>query len=69
MERKKQPVESVDRVWDVFKYLIVGMMETVSLGSMVGASIFLSSPGSSLAILLGLAVGILGLVIYHGWKM
>jgi hypothetical protein len=45
------------------------MMETVALGSMIGASVFLTSPGGSLAILLGLVVGILGLVIYDGWKM
>ncbi|MGE5265660.1 MAG: hypothetical protein ACM3S0_19960 [Acidobacteriota bacterium] len=45
------------------------MMETVALASMVGASIFLASPGGSLAILLGLVVGVLGLVIYDGWRM
>ena len=59
----------LDRTWNVLKYVIVGMMETVALGSMIGASIFLSSPGGTLAILLGLVVGVLGLVIYDGWKM
>lgn len=60
---------NVDKTWNVLKYVIVGMMETVALGSMVGASIFLSSPGGTLAILLGLVVGVLGLVIFDGWKM
>jgi hypothetical protein len=59
----------LDRTWNVLKYVIVGMMETVALGSMIGASIFLSSPGGTLAILLGLVVGVLGLVIFDGWKI
>ena len=69
MEQKKRPVSEFDKVWSVFKYVIVGMMETVALGSMIGASIFLASPGGTLAILLGLVVGVLGLVIYDGWRM
>jgi hypothetical protein len=59
----------LDKTWNVLKYVIVGMMETVALGSMIGASIFLSSPGGTLAILLGLVVGVLGLVIFDGWKI
>jgi hypothetical protein len=70
VEKKKQrPETGFDKTWNILKYIIVGMMETVALGSMIGASIFLTSPGGSLAILLGLVVGILGLVIYDGWKM
>lgn len=69
MERKKRPLSGADQTWNLFKYVIVGMMETVALASMVGASIFLASPGGSLAILLGLVVGVLGLVIYDGWRM
>jgi hypothetical protein len=69
LEKKKRPVSEFDKVWSVFKYVIVGMMETVALGSMIGASIFLASPGGTLAILLGLVVGVLGLVIYDGWRM
>ncbi len=69
MKKKQNSETSLDRTWSVLKYIIVGMMETVALGSMIGASIFLTSPGGSLAILLGLVVGILGLVIYDGWKM
>ena len=69
-ELKERRLEAkLDNTWNVLKYVIVGMMETVALGSMIGASIFLSSPGGTLAILLGLVVGVLGLVIYDGWKM
>ena len=67
---KERRLESkLEKTWNVLKYVVVGMMETVALGSMVGASIFLSSPGGTLAILLGLVVGVLGLVIYDGWKI
>ena len=67
---KERRLESkLEKTWNVLKYVVVGMMETVALGSMVGASIFLSSPGGTLAILLGLVVGVLGLVIYDGWKV
>ncbi|HEX9075122.1 MAG TPA: hypothetical protein VF932_05055 [Anaerolineae bacterium] len=69
MEKQKRPLGGADQTWNIFKYVIVGMMETVALGSMVGASIFLASPGGSLAILLGLVVGVLGLVIYDGWRI
>ena len=67
---KERRLESkLEKTWNVLKYVVVGMMETVALGSMVGASIFLSSPGGTLAILLGFVVGVLGLVIYDGWKV
>lgn len=66
---RKGGSRKLDKTWGILKYVIVGMMETVALGSMIGASIFLSSPGGTLAILLGLVVGVLGLVIYDGWKM
>ncbi len=67
--RKGKVVSQADRAWNVLKYLIVGMMETVSIGSMVASSIFLEAPNGAVAILLGLVVGVLGLVIYDGWKI
>ena len=70
MNLKERRLEGkLDKTWNVLKYVVVAMMETVALGSMIGASVFLSSPGGTLAILLGLVVGVLGLVIYDGWKM
>lgn len=69
VNKNKRADTGLDKTWSVLKYIVVGMMETVALGSMIGASIFLTSPGGSLAILLGLVVGILGLVIYDGWKV
>ncbi len=69
MNKKKRPESDLDKVWRVFKYVIVGMMETVALGSMIGASVFLTSPNGSVAIMLGLVVGVLGIVIYDGWKL
>ena len=69
MEKKRRPVTQVDKAWNVFKYGIVGMIETVALASMIGASIFLTSPNGSVAIMLGLVVGVLGIVIYDGWKI
>ncbi len=68
MDNKRRPVKEFDKTWNVFRYLIVGMMETVAVASMIGASIFLSSPNGSFAIMLGLVVGVLGIVIYDGWK-
>ncbi len=68
-DKKRRAVSEFDRAWNVFKYVIVGMMETVAIASMVGASIFLASPNGSLAIMLGLVVGVLGIVIYDGWKI
>ncbi len=67
--RKGKVVSETDRAWNVLKYVIVGMMETVSIGSMIGSSIFLEAPNGAVAILLGLVVGVLGLVIYDGWKI
>lgn len=67
--RKGKVVSEADRAWNVLKYVIVGMMETVSIGSMIGSSIFLEAPNGAVAILLGLVVGVLGLVIYDGWKI
>ncbi len=67
--RKGKVVSQADRAWNVLKYLIVGMMETVAIGSMIGSSIFLEAPNGAVAILLGLVVGVLGLVIYDGWKI
>ena len=68
-DRKRRAVSEIDKAWNVFKYVIVGMMETVALASMIGASIFLTSPNGSVAIMLGLVVGVLGIVIYDGWKI
>ncbi len=67
--RKGKVVSEADRVWNALKYVIVGMMETVAIGSMIGSSIFLEAPNGAVAILLGLVVGVLGLVIYDGWKI
>ncbi len=67
--RKGKVVSQADRVWGALKYVIVGMMETVAIGSMIGSSIFLEAPNGAVAILLGLVVGVLGLVIYDGWKI
>lgn len=58
----------LDKVWLTLKYVIVGMMETIAITSMIAASIFLSSPAGTLAILMGLVVGVLGLAIYDGWR-
>ncbi len=58
----------MDRVWISLKYVIVGMMEAVALGSMIAASVLLSSPAGPLAILMGLVVGVIGLAIYYDWK-
>lgn len=69
MEKRRRPASQFDQAWNVFKYLIVGMMELVALGSMLGASMFLASPNGSVAIMLGLVVGVLGIVIYDGWKI
>lgn len=69
MDKKRRPVSEFDKAWSVFKYVIVGMMETVAIASMIGASIFLTSPNGSVAIMLGLVVGVLGIVIYDGWKI
>jgi hypothetical protein len=68
-DKKRRPVSEFDKAWNVFKYVIVGMMETVAVASMIGASIFLTSPNGSIAIMLGLVVGVLGIVIYDGWKI
>ncbi len=67
--RKGKVVSEADRAWNVLKYVIVGMMETVAIGSMIGSSIFLEAPNGAVAILLGLVVGVLGLVIFDGWKI
>ncbi len=67
--RKGKVVGEADRAWNVLRYVIVGMMETVAIGSMIGSSIFLEAPNGAVAILLGLVVGVLGLVIYDGWKV
>ncbi len=67
LERRREGL--LDRIWGALKYVIVGMMETIAFASMVGASIFLSSPAGTLAILMGLLVGVLGLAIYEGWRI
>ncbi len=68
-DKKRRSASEFDKAWNVFKYVIVGMMETVAIASMIGSSIFLSSPNGSVAIMLGLVVGVLGIVIYDGWKI
>lgn len=66
---ERRSADPLDRIWHSLKYIIVGMMEAVSFSSMLGASIFLSSPAGTLAILMGLLVGVLGLAIYDGWRV
>ncbi len=68
LERRLGGRLELDKVWLTLKYVIVGMMETIAITSMIAASIFLSSPAGTLAILMGLVVGVLGLAIYDGWR-
>ena len=59
---------SVDKLFRVLKHTLVGTLEAISLGLMVGASKILTPVGTFL-ILIGLCIGVMGLAIYDVWRV
>ena len=57
----------MDRLFRVVKHTLVGKLEAISLGLMVGASKILTPVGTFL-ILVGLFIGVVGLAIYDVWR-
>ena len=56
------------KIFRVVKHTLVGMLEVLSLGLMVGASRILTPVGTFL-ILIGLFIGVVGLAIYDVWRV
>ena len=57
----------MDRFFRVVKHTLVGTLEAISLGLMVGASRILTPVGTFL-ILIGLFIGVMGLAVYDVWR-
>ena len=58
----------MDRFFRVVKHTLVGALEAISLGLMVGASKILTPVGTFI-ILIGLFIGVIGLAIYDVWRV
>ena len=58
----------MDKLFRVVKHTLVGVLEVLSLGLMVGASKILTPVGTFL-ILIGLFIGVVGLAIYDVWRV
>ena len=57
----------MDKFFRVLKHTLVGTLEAISLGLMVGASRILTPVGTFL-ILIGLFIGVMGLAVYEVWR-
>ena len=58
----------VNKLFRIIKHGLVGTIEAISIGLMVGASKILT-PLGILLILVGLFVGVVGLAIYEVWRV
>jgi hypothetical protein len=66
---RKAARKQVNKFRRLVKHALVGLMETVSLAIMVGASTILHTPVGTYLILVGLFMGVIGLAIFDVWRV
>lgn len=58
-----------NKSWSMVKHTLVGVIEALALGTMIGASVLERSFLGTVEILFGLLLGVIGLAIYDVWRV